>query len=97
MIRRPPRSTLTDTLFPYTTLFRSLWGQVIVNRIYLPGPLCDEVRRDDQRAIGLQLRLRVHVPLPMRPTLVLDPRERFECGLEPIHYVILVQIGRAHV
>src|SRR3546814_18489790 len=26
MIRRPPRSTRTDTLFPYTTLFRSLKG-----------------------------------------------------------------------
>src|SRR3546814_18076012 len=26
MIRRPPRSTRTDTLFPYTTLFRSLLG-----------------------------------------------------------------------
>src|SRR3546814_2279324 len=26
MIRRPPRSTRTDTLFPYTTLFRSLRG-----------------------------------------------------------------------
>src|SRR3546814_10241508 len=26
MIRRPPRSTRTDTLFPYTTLFRSLTG-----------------------------------------------------------------------
>src|SRR3546814_5487513 len=25
MIRRPPRSTRTDTLFPYTTLFRSLY------------------------------------------------------------------------
>src|SRR3546814_10120617 len=25
MIRRPPRSTRTDTLFPYTTLFRSYW------------------------------------------------------------------------
>src|SRR3546814_10633278 len=25
MIRRPPRSTRTDTLFPYTTLFRSNW------------------------------------------------------------------------
>src|SRR3546814_1800474 len=25
MIRRPPRSTRTDTLFPYTTLFRSKW------------------------------------------------------------------------
>src|SRR3546814_5488943 len=28
MIRRPPRSTRTDTLFPYTTLFRSLRRQV---------------------------------------------------------------------
>src|SRR3546814_7283395 len=27
MIRRPPRSTRTDTLFPYTTLFRSLHAQ----------------------------------------------------------------------
>src|SRR3546814_9880441 len=26
MIRRPPRSTRTDTLFPYTTLFRSLFS-----------------------------------------------------------------------
>src|SRR3546814_15428759 len=26
MIRRPPRSTRTDTLFPYTTLFRSYTG-----------------------------------------------------------------------
>src|SRR3546814_7882350 len=28
MIRRPPRSTRTDTLFPYTTLFRSWLGGV---------------------------------------------------------------------
>src|SRR3546814_2901708 len=28
MIRRPPRSTRTDTLFPYTTLFRSLGNRV---------------------------------------------------------------------
>src|SRR3546814_3345342 len=28
MIRRPPRSTRTDTLFPYTTLFRSVEGEV---------------------------------------------------------------------
>src|SRR3546814_20711891 len=27
MIRRPPRSTRTDTLFPYTTLFRSHQGR----------------------------------------------------------------------
>src|SRR3546814_4632893 len=30
MIRRPPRSTRTDTLFPYTTLFRSLFEKVVV-------------------------------------------------------------------
>src|SRR3546814_18422715 len=29
MIRRPPRSTRTDTLFPYTTLFRSLAGELL--------------------------------------------------------------------
>src|SRR3546814_15479617 len=28
MIRRPPRSTRTDTLFPYTTLFRSLYWRL---------------------------------------------------------------------
>src|SRR3546814_7985276 len=31
MIRRPPRSTRTDTLFPYTTLFRS---QTMFNQLY---------------------------------------------------------------
>src|SRR3546814_16514417 len=34
MIRRPPRSTRTDTLFPYTTLFRSLAGQVRNTRVH---------------------------------------------------------------
>src|SRR3546814_3094322 len=29
MIRRPPRSTRTDTLFPYTTLFRSLRNETL--------------------------------------------------------------------
>src|SRR3546814_2594735 len=31
MVRRPPRSTRTDTLFPYTTLFRS-WAQAADRR-----------------------------------------------------------------
>src|SRR3546814_20617547 len=30
MIRRPPRSTRTDTLFPYTTLFRSVAGLLLL-------------------------------------------------------------------
>src|SRR3546814_19679968 len=32
MIRRPPRSTRTDTLFPYTTLFRSLHRYLLVEQ-----------------------------------------------------------------
>src|SRR3546814_8356780 len=36
MIRRPPRSTRTDTLFPYTTLFRSL-EFYLVDRERLPS------------------------------------------------------------
>src|SRR3546814_5138552 len=31
MIRRPPRSTRTDTLFPYTTLFRPVLGRQVAN------------------------------------------------------------------
>src|SRR3546814_11182026 len=38
MIRRPPRSTRTDTLFPYTTLFRSLCRAV--RRARPPGAGC---------------------------------------------------------
>src|SRR3546814_10579849 len=34
MIRRPPRSTRTDTLLPYTTLFRS---SSLLNRIFEPS------------------------------------------------------------
>src|SRR3546814_15689603 len=67
MIRRPPRSTRTDTLFPYTTLFRSLGGvpgsaqehggvAVMAACVHAPGVL---------RAVGrvplLVHRQRVHV------------------------------------
>src|SRR3546814_6768273 len=33
MIRRPPRSTRTDTLFPYTTLFRSVRSYIVDNAL----------------------------------------------------------------
>src|SRR3546814_4207409 len=42
MIRRPPRSTRTDTLFPYTTLFRSV----------LAGNAAIERSRERRRPIG---------------------------------------------
>src|SRR3546814_19299637 len=46
MIRRPPRSTRTDTLFPYTTLFRSLWDED-------GGALEPSCSKVAQRLIGL--------------------------------------------
>src|SRR3546814_16271368 len=38
LIRRPPRSTRTDTLFPYTTLFRSSFSSAIPRRIVSDAP-----------------------------------------------------------
>src|SRR3546814_203879 len=43
MLRRPPRSTRTDTLFPYTTLFRSVGLHRVVELLDQPGAqLLDE-------------------------------------------------------
>src|SRR3546814_13416937 len=41
MIRRPPRSTRTDTLFPYTTLFRSSGSPTLNAKGELVGLLFD--------------------------------------------------------
>src|SRR3546814_12984219 len=52
MIRRPPRSTRTDTLFPYTTLFRSLChGGIHDLEIPRHTPAGAELRRIPQVAI----------------------------------------------
>src|SRR3546814_15534975 len=45
MIRRPPRSTRTDTLFPYTTLFRSIPRQITHRRAIISAG-------DVERAVG---------------------------------------------
>src|SRR3546814_3126231 len=53
MIRRPPRSTRTDTLFPYTTLFRSLQRPALRNAPddgrYHPNPV---QRRHERPALS---------------------------------------------
>src|SRR3546814_15511928 len=73
MIRRPPRATRTDTLFPYTTLFRSpdrcrpTSGRDGAGRSARPaggGRRCP-CRRRRQWPRGLRLR-RLH-PRPVRP------------------------------
>src|SRR3546814_17717499 len=63
MIRRPPRSTRTDTLFPYTTLFRSLRQRVgmppltiaFVSGANLAGvqlDMLEEIRRERRIALA---------------------------------------------
>src|SRR3546814_17152660 len=47
MIRRPPRSTRTDTLFPYTTLFRSEAGLLVEQE------LVDRMAARQRRAQGV--------------------------------------------
>src|SRR3546814_19276898 len=60
MIRRPPRSTRTDTLFPYTTLFRS--GEASDIRIahcperVLPGKVMQELIHNGRVIGGLSPR-----------------------------------------
>src|SRR3546814_19219262 len=53
MIRRPPRSTRTDTLFPYTTLFRSCSDIHASSACQIP-PLA-KVARENGREIGITL------------------------------------------
>src|SRR3546814_15981619 len=48
MIRRPPRSTRTDTLFPYTTLFRSGHSRAAIRAMEARyARLMDEGKRDE--------------------------------------------------
>src|SRR3546814_3835436 len=62
MIRRPPRSTRTDTLFPYTTLFRSERLHVLPDPEALRRPgILDAGDLDDHgQAVGLQRRSEEH-------------------------------------
>src|SRR3546814_11394398 len=90
MIRRPPRSTRTDTLFPYTTLFRSAAEDI------------GQTALDDLRAESLLLRLlpkRNAVLAPDEPQMCLTlaslaaPSDRDVAILDGER----AEIGRAHV
>src|SRR3546814_7823811 len=66
MIRRPPRSTRTDTLFPYTTLFRSSaparrWssGAVAAEAPLRHSPRDDRSLRSEEHTSELQSLMRI--------------------------------------
>src|SRR3546814_15775351 len=56
MIRRPPRSTRTDTLFPYTTLFRSR-GRPRIRRVRMGG--MNDVRGSTRVTVGKEMGVRM--------------------------------------
>src|SRR3546814_20161149 len=62
MIRRPPRSKRTDTLFPYTTLFRSL--ELLERLGELQGEALQRADRHQQGARALRAELRLAALAP---------------------------------
>src|SRR3546814_7005909 len=56
MIRRPPRSTRTDTLFPYTTLFLSVWPNQCAGR----GVICTHCQ-GGKKSAGCPARIRTSI------------------------------------
>src|SRR3546814_11808479 len=87
MIRRPPRSTRTDTLFPYTTLFRSavIAGQqmlAIVQHCRRPGA--------GNKLFAAEPRTPVGDPTG---TVLQRPRQRW-CGTE--HLAALQIVAKRH-
>src|SRR3546814_20652668 len=55
MIPRPPRSTRTDTLFPYTTLFRSFSGVIAKIKAAKPDVIYSTLNGDSNVAFFKQM------------------------------------------
>src|SRR3546814_6271319 len=73
MVRRPPRSTRTDTLFPYTTLFRSVSRRDKIRKLIRPS---EAGRLINQIAAVAEMPKRL--PAIQRSR---DPRDDFLLGL----------------
>src|SRR3546814_1493489 len=76
MIRLPPRSTRTDTLFPYTTLFRSkrYWsGREDSNLRPLPPENDDPERIDANALLRFPSSVVSYILFPIRPRIRFKP------------------------
>src|SRR3546814_12286478 len=82
MIRRPPRSTRTDTLFPYTTLFRSVGVAPHSLRAVTPETLDEVVRGLD----GLDATAPIHLHIAEQVKEVEDCLAW--CGQRPVEWLL---------
>src|SRR3546814_5328420 len=105
MIRRPPRSTRTDTLFPYTTLFRSRVAVMASDLLAGPKAAAELVRRVAEHEIDILIGTQVvakghHFPL-LTAVGVVDADLGLAGGdlraAERTWQLLSQEIGRAHV
>src|SRR3546814_7274147 len=86
MIRRPPSSTRTDTLFPYTTLFRSVV-------VAFDDAIADPIAKVARPAVGAPL---VIQPARIeRPAVLFGEEGGFEFLFAPLRPLVEEEIGRA--
>src|SRR3546814_21027988 len=82
MIRRPPRSTRTDTLFPYTTLFRSIHVR-ISTQMATHGPAGSTADPGIASFVQVQLKPHLSTKLQMsRRTCMMGRSEESRVGKE---------------
>src|SRR3546814_17413009 len=90
MIRRPPRSTVTDTLFPYTTLFRS---GIVMPVTTVPGNTLITATPEEGRQLAIKM-----ARLVIKAT---QPDDAVRDKLRPSYAndaaMLIQKIGRAHV
>src|SRR3546814_12736718 len=68
MRRRPPIATRTDTLFPYTTLFRSEDIYQVLKKNHMPGGIMEKAGYEHKTSIGGGLKYYLengYVPYPL--------------------------------
>src|SRR3546814_1725543 len=73
MIRRPPRSTRTDTLFPYTTLFRSPDWLLRRKEAGAPSQWRNRTKPVPRRDSGDLSKENAPAQAPAHPSLISDP------------------------
>src|SRR3546814_20199654 len=107
MLRRTPRSTRTDTLFPYTTLFRSPdRGRHGTRTIVRRDAGSDALRgldRDRERGLVILFIARNHLRQAQLVTTLLRQRQADQAAAVARHEIDVFrthhrrEIGRAHV